>query len=243
MSNNYFQFKQFTVHQEHTAMKVTTDSCLFGAWAAGQLQQAELGYARMLDIGTGTGLLSLMLAQAVEGMIDAVEIDEKAARQAEENVSASPWADRIRIWREDARIANSLTGDYDVIISNPPFYENELASPDQRRNLAHHSEELSLQELVLIFTRQLSQRGRFFLMLPFKRMEEVMHELRKAKLGVMHYCVVRQSPAHQPFRILIHGGVGDSGREAINTEMMIREGGNVYSQAFIELLRPYYLHL
>lgn len=243
MSNNYFQFKQFTVHQEHTAMKVTTDSCLFGAWAAGQLQLAELGSVSMLDIGTGTGLLSLMLAQAVEGMIDAVEIDEKAARQAEENVLASPWADRVRVWQEDARIANSLTGDYDVIISNPPFYENELVSPDQRRNLAHHSEELSLQELVLIFTRQLSERGRFFLMLPFKRMEEVMNELREAKLGVMQYCVVRQSPAHQPFRILIYGGVGVSGREAIKTEMTIRGDGDVYSQAFIELLRPYYLHL
>ncbi len=134
MPNDYFQFKQFTVRQERCAMKVTMDACIFGAWVP-----VPVGARRVLDIGTGTGLLALMLAQRVpEIEVDAVEIDEGAATQAAENISASPFGDRIRVF-------HSAIADFepdraiDFVVSNPPFFEAALAGPDDRRNLARHA--------------------------------------------------------------------------------------------------------
>ena len=124
MANPYFSFKQFTVRHDRCAMKVTTDSCLFGAWMARELQQLS-GIQDIWDIGTGSGLLSLMVAQKNNVVIDAIEIDPAAAAQASENSSASPWSENIRIIHEDVRTADPGKK-YDVIISNPPFYEREL---------------------------------------------------------------------------------------------------------------------
>src|SRR5262245_3491214 len=131
MANNYFQFKQFTIHQDRCAMKVTTDSCLFGAWVASRESAARSSPGtrrRILDIGGGTGLLALMLAQRTNAFIDSIEIDKDAFQQAEENVKASPWSDRISLYHGDAR-EFSFQHKYQTIICNPPFYEKELKSP------------------------------------------------------------------------------------------------------------------
>src|SRR5882724_12429409 len=122
MSNHFFQFKQFTIHQDHCAMKVTTDASLFGAWAEESVRSREPGVRNILDIGTGTGLLSLMLAQRINADIDAIEIDEAAAEQAIENTEASAWKERITVINADAK-NYSFPKKYDCIISNPPFYE------------------------------------------------------------------------------------------------------------------------
>ena len=132
MSNTYFQFKQFTIHQDKCAMKVCTDACMLGAWTAGKLGGS--GINNILDIGCGTGLLSLMLSQKINASIDAVEIDADAAKQAGENISASPWAANIRV------IHTSLQEfmpkkKYDLIICNPPFYENDLRSEHENKNV------------------------------------------------------------------------------------------------------------
>lgn len=134
MPNDFFQFKQFTVQQDRCAMKVTSDACIFGAWVP-----VPDGVRRVLDVGTGTGLLSLMLAQRFPNVeIDAVEIDEDAAEQAAENVAASPFANRIRVF-------HSAIADFkpdrpiDFVVSNPPFFETALSGPDERRNLARHA--------------------------------------------------------------------------------------------------------
>jgi tRNA1Val (adenine37-N6)-methyltransferase len=139
MANSFFQFKQFIIHQDRCAMKVTTDACLFGAWVAKEVGGQKSEVETILDIGTGTGLLSLMLAQKTNATIDSVEIDEAAAEQAQENANASLWKDRIFVMPGDAKdMAYTFCKNFDIIISNPPFYENELTSSDHQKNLAHH---------------------------------------------------------------------------------------------------------
>src|SRR6476620_3970566 len=139
MSNTYFRFRQFTVHQERTAMKVCTDACLFGAWVASEIRNEDL--ERVLDIGAGTGLLSLMIAQNSDAVIDAVEIDDHAYSQVVDNFSSSPWNDRLRV--HHCSVQQFEPGcKYDLVISNPPFYEHSLRSPDSKKNMAMHSTHL-----------------------------------------------------------------------------------------------------
>ncbi|HCL83101.1 MAG TPA: tRNA methyltransferase, partial [Chitinophagaceae bacterium] len=129
MSNSFFRFKKFTIQQDRCAMKVCTDSCILGAWTAGRLQ----GAARVLDIGTGTGLLPLMLAQKTGATLDTIESDPEAVVQAGENIRQSPWAGRIRLLAGDVR-TYPFTSFYDFIIANPPFFESDLRSPVDKKN-------------------------------------------------------------------------------------------------------------
>src|SRR5271154_3865208 len=125
MPNSYFRFKQFIVRQDRSAMKVCTDSCILGAWSATRLHDAK----KILDIGSGTGLLPLMLAQYSHSEIDGIELDHESYKQAEENINESPWSDRLQIMEGDARYY-PYKEKYDFIISNPPFFESDLQSPD-----------------------------------------------------------------------------------------------------------------
>ncbi|MEP6701109.1 MAG: methyltransferase, partial [Bacteroidota bacterium] len=188
MANSYFQFKQFTIEQERSAMKVTTDSCLFGAWAAERIRNENSIINNCLDIGTGTGLLALMLAQKNEFSIDAVEIDKEAFEQASENITASHWANRLRVFYGDIRNPVATGFDfqrkYDMIISNPPFYEKELKGDNSKKNIAHHNEGLLLPELIELIKKNLNPGGSFYLLLPYKRNEEVRKILKKEELGI-----------------------------------------------------------
>src|SRR5437868_5022622 len=144
MPNNYFQFKQFIIQQDNCAMKVCTDACLFGAYIANELQSIPVN--TILDIGAGTGLLSLMLAQKTTAVIDAVEIDNAAFEQAKENIAASPWKEKINTYHAD--ISTFKTGKrYEHIISNPPFFEDDLRSNDEKKNFAKHDSSLTLENL------------------------------------------------------------------------------------------------
>src|SRR3982750_4258430 len=172
MSNTYFQFKEFRIDQERTAMKVTTDGCLLGAWASQLISGDSLHQGQVLDIGTGTGLLSLMIAQVTNHRIDSVEMEDQAAIQALENIAHSKWKDRIQLIHADIREYTTECR-YDYIVSNPPFYENELKSGRQEKDMAHHDAGLSLTELFASIDRLLSPDGKFYLLLPFKRKEEV----------------------------------------------------------------------
>jgi tRNA1Val (adenine37-N6)-methyltransferase len=236
VANSYFQFKEFTVNQDLSAMKVTTDSCLFGAWCANEIQQVHC--TNILDIGTGTGLLSLMIAQKNNGNIDAVELDEKAAGQASENILSSPWKENITIYHSD--ILEHI-GKYDCIISNPPFYEKELQSPDIRNNLAHHSSKLTLLELVQHAGKILADNGYLFLLLPFKRQQEAEKILAEQNIFIQKRVIIKQTASHSPFRIMIMGSKYRKGRS--HTDYLSIKDGPDYSEAFTNLLKDYYLYL
>jgi tRNA1Val (adenine37-N6)-methyltransferase len=243
MPNNFFQFKQFTIHQDKCAMKVTTDGCLFGAWAAAQIAVYAQGN-RCLDIGAGTGLTSLMIAQENPRLrIDAIEVEAGAAAQAGENVRNSPWAGTISIHHADIRNFTP-SQPYDFIASNPPFYEKELKSTDELRKLAHH-EGLGLESLLEIIHANLSEQGMFFLLLPFKRLGEFHRLTRKIQLGIVEEVHVRQSPTHSCFRVLVHGKhlprQHASSIPTLVSHLSIWNHAREYTNEFGRLLGEYYL--
>ncbi|MBO9681869.1 MAG: methyltransferase [Flavisolibacter sp.] len=222
-------------------MKVTTDSCFLGAWAAEEIKNEELKIKNVLDIGTGTGLLSLMIAQKNDVKIDAVEIDREASQQAKENVEASPWKERIHIFNEDIRSFQPAKK-YDCIISNPPFYENELTSETQTKNIAHHSEQLTIAEVLRIIKAHLKEDGIFFLMYPFKRNKEIEQLLTGNELYALDSAILSQSVRHSPFRAVIKG----TSRKEISTStesMSIWDEHQQYTKSFVDVLKDYYLYL
>ncbi len=243
MANSYFQFKQFTINQDKCAMKVTTDSCLFGAWVAGKIKKEQSVINNCLDIGTGTGLLALMLAQVNDSTIDAVEIDKDAFEQATKNIAASPWADRIKIRHGNATELLFQT-QYDIIICNPPFYEKELKGDDARKNIAHHNDGLLLPELLDIIKKKLTPDGTFYLLLPYKRNEEIKKLLTENDLAIHQLVFVRQSVNHDYFRIMMAGKLNsDEQAETKIDEISIKDETGQYTPVFVSLLKDYYLHL
>ncbi len=167
MPNNYFRFKQFTVRQENAAMKVNTDGVLLGAWM--DVQDLTHDTVRILDIGTGTGVIALMLAQRVpQAAIDAVEIDEASAQQAAENVRHSPWPERVNVVNTDFQAYAAESGkQYDVIVSNPPYFVDALLPGDRQRMQARHATALPYDELLNGVVKLLAAGGCFGVILPY----------------------------------------------------------------------------
>ena len=243
MPNSYFQFKQFTIHQDRCAMKVTTDACLFGAWIVNEVKSQKLKVENVLDIGAGTGLLSLMVVQKnPEIKIDAIEIDKDAAEQAQVNVGSSPWKEQINILQADVK-GFSFEKEFDLIISNPPFYEKEIRSATDSKNIAHHSENLTLKELLAVIKDNLGKTGSFFLLLPYKRNEEIKKLLKDHELNISKILFVRQSVKHDYFRVFIKGSLNEEEKEIDFDELSIKDDEQQYTKEFVSLLKDYYLHL
>ena len=224
-------------------MKVTTDACLFGAWAAEKIANQKPAAEEMLDIGTGTGLLILMLAQKTNASIDGIEIDRDAFEQAKENFASSPLSSRINIIHQDVK-AFSFKKKYDIIISNPPFYENELKSGNAKKNIALHNEGLLLTELLDIIKQNLRPDGRFYLLLPYKRINDMEKIFGQQQLAINHKVFVRQSINHDYFRIIVAGTFQQENQiELLTSEISIWNEKQQYTEEFIELLKDYYLYL
>lgn len=220
-------------------MKVCTDVCLFGAWIAEKIQSGNVKIEKVLDIGTGTGLLSLMIAQKSEADIDAVEIDALAAEQAKENFESSAWKERLRIIEGDARHFVS-DNQYDLIISNPPFFENDLKSEDQKRNVALHGEALKFEELNLKAAELLSPNGCFAVMLPYFRSDAFIKFSIENRFFLQEKVFVKQTEKHSYFRTMLLFSKEPAQEQ--QSEITIKKGG-AYSAEFIELLKDYYLYL
>ena len=223
-------------------MKVTTDACLFGAWCAEEIMHSTFPVKNVLDIGAGTGLLSLIIAQKNNmATIDAVEIEKEAAAQASKNIAASPWQDQIHLHTMDIRCFHPALK-YDCIISNPPFYENELISVDSKKNVAHHSTHLELEPLLHFIKNNLTSTGTFYLLLPYKRKKEVENLCKKKELYIHKLVLVRQSVAHSYFRILIAGSIVKQ-PETETSELSVWNEQQQYTPEFVHLLKDYYLYL
>lgn len=244
MSNTYFQFKKFIIHQDKCTMKVTTDGCLFGAWVADETTKEAFKNNNCLDIGAGTGILALMLAQKNPNLsINAIEIDKDSFEQASKNIADSPWSSGIKIVHGDVKKFQT-TEKFDLIISNPPFYKNELKGDNTKKNIAHHDEGLLLPELLTFIKNNLSPEGTFYLLLPYKRNEEIKNLLLEHEFDIVHMTFVRQSPNHNFFRIMLSGKLKENKiPETVIDEIAIKDENENYTVAFTALLKDYYLHL
>ncbi|HLD52234.1 MAG TPA: methyltransferase [Sediminibacterium sp.] len=239
MSNQFFRFKEFTVHQDKTAMKVCTDACLFGAWVVDNIDMPSL--KNILDIGTGTGLLSLMLAQYSKASIDAVEINPLAVEQARSNFKESKWEDQLQVHATSIiEYAQSNEKQFDLIISNPPFFEQQLKSKDSQRNIAMHSAKLTLTELARCILQLLTDSGRAAILLPWNRLEEWRGIAEKIGLFVIKETLVKQSTTHDYFRVMI---LLQKKASTTSNDTIVIKDGNGYSKEFSKLLAPYYLAL
>lgn len=189
-----FRFKQFTIRQDRTPMKVGTDGVLLGAWV--RLQGDE---QRLLDIGTGTGVIALMLAQrTAKAHITAIDVE--SVEEAQQNASATPWAHRITI--EQCAVQHFEAEAFDVIVSNPPFFVDSLQCPDAGRTQARHTVSLRFEELCEAVCRLLATEGRFALILPTLEAARF-EQIAEGRLTTVRRTEVRTTPRHAPKRCLL----------------------------------------
>lgn len=188
-----FQFKQFTIAQALCAMKVGTDGVLLGAWAHGGMH--------VLDAGTGTGIIALMMAQRFpEALVTAIDVDEGAVRQAQENVLQSPFSERIEVLGESLQ---QHEGRYDSIISNPPFFMDSLKAPDAQRTMARHTTTLTYQELMQAAWRLLTDEGELSVVVPFDYRQRMEDEAIFVGFFPSRICAVKTTEKKAPKRYLL----------------------------------------
>ncbi|RYG42060.1 MAG: methyltransferase domain-containing protein [Chitinophagaceae bacterium] len=243
MGNNIFHFKAFSVRQECASMKVCTDSCLFAAWSARKIKEFLPSAPRLLDIGTGTGLLSLMIAQQVPVKISVVEIDADAIHDAQHNFAHSPWKHRIDVYHNSIQnFASEAKEKYDLIICNPPFFSKSLNSPKEKKSLSKHENNLSLEELIKYTKALLNDTGYAFIMLPADRDDQFRKIIKFQNLFLREVMNIHQTKHHTAFRKLYC--LASTEPEVVaEGSMFIKKDKENYSAEFIDLLKPYYLAL
>ena len=235
MSNDYFQFRQFVVHQQRCAMKVGTDGTLLGAWAA-----APSGQCRILDIGTGTGLIALMMAQRFpEAEVTGIDIDEDAVTQAVENVSLSPFSERVRIYRQDIVNFTDIIG-FDAIVSNPPYFVDSLACPDDQRTIARHAVSLTYEQLMHQVYRLLKDEGRFSVVVPSDCRAKIEAAACLEGFFTTRVCLIKTTPRKQPKRQLIEFQKHPVSELDIS-EGVIEVSPNVRSEWYQQLTKEFYI--
>jgi tRNA1Val (adenine37-N6)-methyltransferase len=219
-------------------MKVCTDACLFGAWLAQQLRETEMPVKHALDVGAGTGLLSLMIAQQNQFTIDALEINQDAYVQCKENTLNSPWSSKINPINKPLQDFFPLKK-YDLIFSNPPFYEDDLKSAHVAKNQALHDTSLKLDVLVDFIAQYLQDDGTAALLIPHFRWAFLEKLLGKKSLYVNDLMLVKQSTKHNYFRAMVC--FSKKLRSLQQNEMHIKDENGNYAEHFRKLLQEYYL--
>ena len=235
MGKNSFQFKQFTINQERCAMKVGTDGTLLGAWA-----NAPERPCRILDIGTGTGLLALMMAQRYpEASVVGIDIDKDAALQAQENVDASPFSDRITIIHGDATKIEDKE-EFDAIVCNPPYFVDSLICPKDQRTLARHTISLTYEQLMGTAYKLLKNDGVFSIVVPTENNDDIESAAAFAGFLISRICMIKTTPNKLPKRQLIE--LRKTRPEDLDfKEVILEEVHNQRSEWYYELTKEFYL--
>ena len=239
MSNSWFAFKQFKINQDKTAMKVGTDGVLLGAWVD------VVNVETALDIGTGTGLIALMMAQRNSRLkVDAIDIEESACEQAEENFDSSPWSERLTVKHQSLKQYADETGcKYDVIVCNPPYFTNGVKAGDEKRRIARHADELTLDELFEQSNRLLNDSGRLNLVYPHAGYESLV--FTAGKYGLFPEVVVHVRPiAGKDFvRVLISLSKSDAGNFKESELTIETDRRHFYTVEFKRLVEDFYLNV
>lgn len=236
-----FQFKQFTVHQNKTAMKIGTDAILLGAWCS-----VDKYSDTILDIGSGTGVIGLMLAQRSNAMtIDSVEIDEDAYEQSVENFENSEWADRLFCYNASfEEFATEMYGDeetYDVIVSNPPFYTDEFKTTNEARNKARFTSALSFEDLLNGVLKILAKDGIFSTIIPFREEDKFVQLVNQNGLFLNRICRVKGTPTSKIKRSLLE--FSSQQKELQEDELIIEIARHEYTPEYIALTSEFYLKM
>ena len=233
--SSIFQFKQFSVDQTGCAMKINTDGVLLGALAEANDPKS------ILDIGTGTGVIALMLAQHFpSAQIDAVEIDNSAAKTAGRNFESSSFADQLNIFPTDFQtfFKNYPSKKYDLIISNPPFHLNSLESPEVKRSLAKHAGHDFFEQLIEDSIAHLTDNGLLWLILPLQTAELVKELSGQFGLHLQKVITVHSFESDLPHREIIVLGLNDV--KLSNNQFVIYNEPKIYSEMYINALRDFF---
>ncbi|MFC2115356.1 tRNA1(Val) (adenine(37)-N6)-methyltransferase [Bacteroidota bacterium] len=234
MANPWFRFKQFQIRQDGPGFKVGTDGVLLGAWAD------ITGVNAILDVGTGTGLLALMLAQRCKAKLIALEISKPSYEQAIENVNASPWKDRITILHcpvQDFMAEQK----FDLIISNPPFFHDSYKPTDKNKIISRHDDTLSLEELAMAAIRNLNAKGKLCLVLPLEESRDFERISFEKGLFLHRVLEIRPTPRHSIKRRLMEFRLCQA-QSVIHEDLTIEYGKrHDYTDQYRDMCKDFYL--
>lgn len=239
MGNGSFKFKQFEVWHDKCGLKVGTDGVLLGAWTTPAISKSNM---RVLDVGTGSGLIALMLAQRFgDAEITAVDIEASAVLQAKENVASSCFCSRIDVVQCDfIQFASQMEeSSYDLIVSNPPFYVEDTPCPDPKKNTAKHSASLPFHKLIEGTARLLSTDGTMSIIVPYSVANDFIGTAAVSGLFLTRRCDVRGSE-RKPFKRCLLSFCRHIG-ETEMSELVLRDGDNKYTAAYSALTYDFYL--
>jgi tRNA1Val (adenine37-N6)-methyltransferase len=234
MSNNYFNFKEFRINQDKSAFKVGTDGVLLGACAD------ITGVKRILDIGSGTGLIAIMLAQRCEADITAIEPDRDSYVQTCENVKQSRWSNRIEVFEKDLQTFIPANGKFDLIVTNPPYFSDSLKNPDTRKSSARHNDSLTFAEVLEGVSRLLSADGKLQIILPYVEGNVFIAEAQLSGFYCNNILKVKPLPTSEIRRLILTF----SRRQLKVTEkfLTIEHGKrHDFTEEYINLTRDFYL--
>lgn len=234
-----FQFKQFSLEQDRTAMKIGTDGVLLGAWTP-----VEKNIFSILDIGTGTGIIALMLAQrSSASQIDALEIDENAFEQATDNFENSPWNDRLFCFHAALdEFVEEPEDEYDLIVSNPPFYSEDYKSSNDQRDLARFQDAMPFEDLVEAAALLLSENGIFSVIIPFKEEENFLALAKEHELFPLKITRVKGTPTTETKRSLLAFSRNENRTLRVD-ELIIETARHIYTPEYTALTKDFYLKM
>ena len=217
-------------------MKVNTDAVLLGSWS--QIKTAK----HILDIGTGSGIIAIMLTQRSKARVDALDIHSASCKDAAKNIENCPWRDRLNIYNLSfSDFLSVYKKKYDLVVSNPPFHNNSLKSPSEKVNLAKHTTVFMLSELIIGVKKILNPSGRFCIILPYSEYQNFKQLAGKEGLFSLTECIVLPKSDKPANRVLIEFGL----KPPVNikwSEIIIRESSKVYHESYINLTKDFYLH-